>query len=281
MTWASDTPPPESPIPLRALPRILWRGGAIVLVLSSGLLLHTILRLIERLVLGLRRPMSARLVQAVCWLTLRLLRLPLYCVGQPMTGRGAMVANHVSWLDILVLNAASPVYFVSKAEVAGWPGIGLLARATGTVFIERDRRAARMQKLIFEARLRAGHRLLFFPEGTSSDGLRVLPFKSTLFEAFFAPELRDFLHIQPVSVIYSAPGDSDARFYGWWGDMALGPHLLRVLAEPRQGCVDLVFHPPQRVAECAGRKELAQRCEALVRQGLEREPRSADSARIF
>jgi 1-acyl-sn-glycerol-3-phosphate acyltransferase len=242
----------------------------LVLLFSLGLLTHTLLRLVERPLLGLRRPVSARLVQSVCAIALRILGLPLRRDGMPMPGQGAMVCNHVSWLDILVLNAARPVYFVSKAEVAAWPGIGLLARVTGTVFIERDRRAARMQKLLFEARLRAGHRLMFFPEGTSTDGQQVLPFKSTLFEAFFAPELRDFLHIQPVSLIYHAPNGQDPRFYGWWGDMALGPHLLRVLAQPRQGRVELVFHPALRLSESPGRKALAQQCEGLVRQGLER-----------
>lgn len=270
MIWQSDTPPPYSPLPRFAVLRITLRGTALILLFSLGLLAHGLLRLIERPVLGLRRPLSARLVQGVCVTTLRILGLPLQREGEPMSGQGALVCNHVSWLDILVLNAARPVYFVSKAEVAGWPGIGLLARVTGTVFIERDRRAARMQKLIFEARLRAGHRLLFFPEGTSTDGQQVLPFKSTLFEAFFAPELRDFLQIQPVSLIYDAPKGQDPRFYGWWGDMALGPHLLRVLAEPRQGQVELVFHPALRLSESAGRKALALQCENSVRQGLER-----------
>jgi lyso-ornithine lipid O-acyltransferase len=97
-----------------------------------------------------------------------------------MQHKGALVANHASWLDIFTLNACDRIYFVSKSEVAGWPGIGWLARATGTVFINRQGREAQMQKLLFEARLRAGHRLLFFPEGTSTDGQRVLDFKSTL-----------------------------------------------------------------------------------------------------
>lgn len=270
MTWASDIPPPDSPLPRYALPRILWRGGLLVILLTTGLVLHTLLRVLEHAFFGLRRPLSAHLVQRVCRLALLVLRLPISRAGVPITGQGAMVANHASWLDILVLNSASPVYFVSKAEVAGWPGIGLLARVTGTVFIRRDRRAAQVQKLLFEARLRAGHRLLFFPEGTSSDGLQVLAFKSTLFEAFFAPELRDFLQIQPVTVLYHAPEGRDSRFYGWWGDMALGPHLLRVLAEPRQGRVALVFHPPLRVDDSAGRKSLAQSCELAVRAGMAR-----------
>ena len=86
---------------------------------------------------------------------------------------------------------------------------------------------------MFYARLLAGHKLLFFPEGTSTDGLRVLPFKSTLFAAFFEPELHHTMWIQPVSVVYYAPVGEEARFYGWWGDMEFAPHLLKTLAARR------------------------------------------------
>lgn len=233
-----------------------------------GLGVKLVLRVIERPLFGLRRPITPWITQAVCRMALMIIRLPLHIEGQPMRQRGAIVANHASWLDIFVLNAADRVFFVSKAEVADWPGIGWLARATGTVFIRRDRREASQQKLLFEARLRAGHRLLFFPEGTSSDAQRVLPFKSTLFAAFFAPELRDFLHIQPVSITYHAPKDADPRFYGWWGDMDFAAHLLAVLAQQRQGRVKLVFHKPIEVAEMADRKAMTLAAEAAVRAGF-------------
>ena len=92
--------------------------------------------------------------------------------------------------------------------------MGLGMAATGTVFIKRDPSQARQQTQVFQDRLLAGHRLLFFPEGTSTDGQRVLPFKPTLFQAFFAPGLRDEISIQPVSVIYHAPPGEEPRFYG-------------------------------------------------------------------
>ncbi len=267
MTWTSDTPPPDGAIPPWTWPHVVLRGCGLVLLICAGLVVKFLLRLIERPLCGLRRPVSPFVTQAVCLMALRVLGLQLTITGTPMVERGALVANHASWLDIFVLNAATRVFFVSKAEVADWPGIGWMARATGTVFIRRDRRDAARQKLVFEARLRAGHRLLFFPEGTSSDSLRVLPFKSTLFAAFFAPELQDFLHIQPVSVTYHAPHGTDPRFYGWWGDMDFGRHFLRVLAQPRRGRVDLVFHPPMRAADWSDRKALAEACETAVRAG--------------
>lgn len=185
-----------------------------------------------------------------------------------MKGAGAVVANHSSWLDILVLNAPKRIYFVSKAEVADWAGISWLAKATGTVFIKRDRREARGQVEVFRRRLGLGHRLLFFPEGTSTDSRRVLPFKTTLFAAFFDDALRETMRVQPVSVVYHAPKGRDDRFYGWWGGMDLGPSLLAVLAAVPNGSVDVVYHPPVRVADFADRKALAAHCEAAVRGPL-------------
>jgi 1-acyl-sn-glycerol-3-phosphate acyltransferase len=268
MTWHSDLPPPQARIAPATWPRVALRLGLMALAIFGGLALHMILRLIERPVFGLRRPLTAPLTQVVCRATLAILRLSLRIEGQPVTGHAALVANHSSWLDIFVLNSATQVYFVSKAEVADWPGIGWLARATGTVFIRRDRREAAQHTSMLETRLQAGHRLLVFPEGTSSDGLRVLSFKTTLFEAFLAPDLRDSLQVQPVSVTYSAPEGADPRALGWWGHMDFGSHLLQVLAMPRAGQVRLVFHPPIRVADLPDRKALALACEEAVRAGF-------------
>lgn len=268
MTWHSDVPPPRPAIASTAWPRVILRLALMAIVIFGGLALHMVLRLVERPFSRNARPLSAPLTQAVCRITLLILRLSVRATGQPATGRAALVANHSSWLDIFVLGSAVRVYFVSKAEVARWPGIGWLARATGTLFIRRDRREAAQHKSLLETRLQAGHRLLLFPEGTSSDGLRVLPFKTTLFQAFFAPDLRDSLQVQPISVTYCAPARADPRALGWWGDMDFGAHLLQVLAMPRAGAVRLVFHPPIRVSDLPDRKALALACEQFVRAGF-------------
>ena len=268
MTWVSDDLPPKVRISPRAWPRVAWRGTALILLVFGGLALKLVLRLVERPVFGQHRPVTPFLTQAVCRAVLRVIGLRLTLHGRVMVGQGALVANHASWLDIFVLNAAARVFFVSKAEVADWPGIGWLARATGTLFVRRDRRDAARQTRLFAERLRAGHRLLFFPEGTSSDGLRVLPFKTTLFAAFLAPGLRDALHIQPVSIIFHPVKGHDPRFYGWWGDMDFARHLLQVLANPDPGRADLVFHTPLKMSEFASRKDLAQAAEAAVRAGF-------------
>ncbi len=185
-----------------------------------------------------------------------------------MREKGAVVANHSTWLDIFALNARKRIYFVAKSEVAGWPFIGWLARATGTVFIRRNPRDARRQRDVFAARLKVGHKLLFFPEGTSTDGLRVLSFKSTLFAAFFTPKLYGSLWIQPVSVSYIPPNGEEPRYYGWWGDMNFTNHVMKVLASGGRGSVLVTYHTPLKVSEFADRKALAKACELAVRSGM-------------
>ncbi|WP_371170964.1 lysophospholipid acyltransferase family protein [Aliiroseovarius sp. 2305UL8-7] len=248
--------------------RIICRALPLAILVFGGLIVLLLIRLIERPIFGVKRPMTPHITQFVCRMAFVLLGIPFSSMGEPMREKGAIVSNHAGWLDIFSLNARKRVYFVSKSEVAQWPGIGWLARATGTVFINRDRREAAQQIEVFRDRLSVGHKLLFFPEGTSSDSLRVLPFKSTLFAAFFTPELRDFMWVQPVTVRYIAPEDQDPRFYGWWGDMEFAPHLIQTLASRKQGRVEVVYHAPVKVSDFAGRKELAAYCEAKVREGL-------------
>jgi len=267
-TWRGETPSaPPSP-GLIGWVRVVLRGSALVTVTYTGLVLLLSLRLIERPVFGQRRPLTPWVTQAVCRIAFPVMGIGYRTTGKPMAQSGALVANHASWLDIFSLNAAQRVYFVSKSEVARWPVIGQLARATGTVFIRRDKREAQAQRALVEDRIRAGHNLLFFPEGTSTDGLRVQPFKSTLFEAFYAEGLQQSMHIQPVTVIYRAPDGAEPSFYGWWGDMDFGSHFLKTLAAGRQGMVEVVFHEPVRVAAFASRKELAAHCESVVRAAL-------------
>jgi 1-acyl-sn-glycerol-3-phosphate acyltransferase len=248
--------------------RLALRGLALALLVTLSTLLMGLIRLIERPVHGVRRPWTPWITQFVSRAAFAILGMRHEVEGERMTRPGAVVANHASWLDIFALNARKRIYFVSKSEVAGWPGIGLLAKITGTVFIARDPKQAKLQQAIFEERLLAGHKLLFFPEGTSTDGMRVLPFKSTLFQAFFTPELRHEMHIQPVTVVYTAPKGEDTRFYGWWGDMDFGAHLVKLLAAAQHGAVKIVYHQPVKVDDFTNRKDLAAHLEQVVRGGM-------------
>jgi lyso-ornithine lipid O-acyltransferase len=245
--------------------RVVIRGALLAVLVYGGLLMVLLVRVIEAPLCGQSRPVTPRITQAVCRLALFVMALPLSVVGKPMAVKGAVVANHSSWLDILVLNAAQRVYFVAKSEVKGWPGIGWLAQATGTIFIRRKGADAKLHQELLESRLKAGHRLLFFPEGTSTDSIRVLPFKSTLFQAFYSPALEHSMHIQPATVIFHAPTGEDPRFYGWWGSMDFAGSLLKMLATPRHGRVEVIFHPEIPVDAFESRKLLAAHCERVIR----------------
>ena len=266
--WNGAVPPEQPPLTAGDYWRVTRRGLPLGLLIFGSLALVLTLRLIEAPLYGHRRPVTPLISRFVCRAALALIGIRFRSVGEPMKDAGAIVANHVSWLDIFALNARKRIYFVSKDEVSRWPGIGWLARATGTVFIKRDRREATSQIATFRERLAVGHKLLFFPEGTSTDGLRVLQFKPTLFAAFFDPALAPRMQIQPVTLHYVAPSGADARFYGWWGDMSFGAHLLHTLAAKRHGSVTVTYHPPVRLTDFTSRKALAQQLENTVRDGL-------------
>lgn len=267
-TWYGEPEPAPHHLSLADWLRVIARAVPLAVLVFGCLGVLLLVRLFERPLFGLRRPVTPYITQLVCRTAFLILGIRYRTTGDPLEGAGAVVSNHASWLDIFALNARKRIYFVSKSEVAGWPGIGWLARATGTVFIKRDRREVTDQITIFRDRLAAGHKLLFFPEGTSTDGLQVLPFKPALFAAFFDPALRDTLMMQAVTLNYHAPAGEDARFYGWWGDMDFGPHLLSTLAARRQGEVHVIYHDPVRVEDFSDRKALAKAMETAVRGGL-------------
>lgn len=262
-TWDGAPAPPAARIGVAGWILAAARGGPIGAVVFGGLALLLAVRAVERPLHGLHRPWTPWITVAVCRAALALLGLRRDVTGAP--DAGAVVANHVSWLDIFVLNAGGPTYFVAKSEVASWPGIGWLARATGTVFVVRAPREAAAQRAVLQARLAAGHRLCFFPEGTSTDGRRVLPFKTTLFAAFLSdgPVART---IQGASLAYHAPPGAPAAFYGWWGAMGFAESLARTLAVPRHGRVAVTYGPPRRAG--SDRKALARALEADVRSAL-------------
>jgi len=264
--WHSEDDPQLDKLDAIGWALAFFRFVGLAVVIYGLMIVLAVTRLLETPFK--KRLVSPFIVQMACKASLVVLGLKVTTSGRPMRHKGAMVSNHASWLDIFTLNAVQRGFFVSKSEVHGWPLIGLIARSTGTVFIQRKASDAKVQKSQFEQRLITGDRLIFFPEGTSTDSLRVLPFKSTLFAAFFEPHLRKTMWIQPVTVNYFAPKGQDARFYGWWGDMEFAPHFLMSLGAKRQGRVEIRFHEPVKVADFADRKSLARHCEDRVRGGL-------------
>jgi 1-acyl-sn-glycerol-3-phosphate acyltransferase len=212
----------------------------------------------------------------------RLFGIRITVFGKPIQDRGVlMVGNHTSYFDILVLSSLAQISFVAKSEVAGWPIFGILAKLQQAVFVERARRSqtgeARDQ---IRERLLAGDALVLFPEGTSNDGNRVLPFKSALMGAVETEIGKDpqgrplYVPVQPVSLAYVGVhglpmGRENRPLYAWYGDMDLVPHLWEaLLSGPMEVVVE--FHPPITVDAAGGRKAMAAQVEAIVRRGQAR-----------
>jgi 1-acyl-sn-glycerol-3-phosphate acyltransferase len=205
----------------------------------------------------------------------RIMGLRVRLVGKPAKSRPVLfVSNHVSYLDIPVLGSIIPVSFVAKSEVAQWPGYGWLAKLQRTVFVDRRRNTTMQQRDSIHARLLAGDALVLFPEGTSNDGNRILPFRSALLSVAEAASPDQPLTIQPVSIAYTSVngvplGWGLRPLVAWYGGMELGGHLWRF---SRLGRVEVVvqFHDEARLGDFPSRKELTRHCSDAVAGGVDR-----------
>jgi len=242
--------------------------------LMAYALLTLVLLPVQMVAIAARLKLADELPRFYHALCLRILHIEVRVSGvDMMDGPGVIVANHASYLDIPVLGALTRGSFIAKTEVADWPVFGLLAKLSRTTFIERRATRSREQNDQLSQRLGDGDKLILFPEGTSNDGNRVLPFKSTLFASAerVMPDGSP-VRFQPISIaatrLDGAPIGRDLRaFYSWYGDMDLAPHLWQFLALGKV-TVEIVVHPPVTLADAAGsRKELARMCEARVAQG--------------
>ena len=152
--------------------------------------------------------------------------------GPVPRGGCLLVANHLSYVDIAVLVAQRPLCFLSKADVRHWPVLGFMARAIGVLFIERENKRSLPQVAArLEHELDRGHCLVVFPEGTSTSGREVLPFRSSL----LAPAAEGGLPVAHATLHYATPDGSPpaARAVCWHGDMSFFPHLLGLFRLPR------------------------------------------------
>jgi 1-acyl-sn-glycerol-3-phosphate acyltransferase len=206
-----------------------------------------------------RRPdRRKRLEQRFFRETLRALGLDVANRGIPSTAPGTLfVANHISFADVVALATRIDATFVAKSDVRRWPLIGPLAARFGTIFVERERslEAARQADLL-ASHLRAGGNLVLFPEGTTSDGRGVLPFRSALLAAAEAAGA-----VQPVAIRYS-----DAARRAYVADESFAANLLRLA--PYTARVELVFLPPLDPSLRTDRKGLARAAREAVEAGL-------------
>lgn len=227
-------------------------------------------------ILKLRLPGRTAFPRFYHRLCCRIMGIDIAVTGSPSAVRPTLfIANHSSYLDIPVLGAILRVSFIAKSEVSGWPLFGLLADLQQTVYVNRSaRHEAHLQRDSMAGRLQAGDSLVLFPEGTSSDGNRTLPFKTALFSVASTRIGDSPLTVQPVSVtathLDGIPlGHTLRPLYAWYGDMELAPHLWRLVKAGRIR-VAVEFHPPLTVEEVGSRKALAERCWQAVAAGVER-----------
>ena len=182
------------------------------------------------------------------------------------------VVNHTSYVDISVLGSILIGSFVAKREVAEWPFLGMLARLQKTVFVDRRVSSAADQKNEIAARLRGGDNLILFPEGTSSDGNRILPFKSALFSVAQTEVSGQRVVVQPVSIAYThldgmPLGRSLRPYLAWYGDMDLASHVWHMMGLGKV-TVSVAFHEPVDIEQFGSRKGLSEYCYAVISRGV-------------
>jgi len=200
-----------------------------------------------------------------------LLRIHVRVDGEPVRDRAVLfISNHVSWVDIVVIGSIQPVAFVAKSEVRKWPLVGITAKIQRTVFVDRARRhqAANAVKEIVR-RLAGGTSVVLFAEGTSSDGNRVLPFRSALVGAVRQAAAAGSILIQPMSICYTGQhgipmGRQHRPLVAWYGDLDFMPHIKEFI---ERGAVDAVvsYGAPVAADGKADRKAMAKTLEGAVR----------------
>jgi 1-acyl-sn-glycerol-3-phosphate acyltransferase len=198
-----------------------------------------------------------------CWL----IGLRIRVVGdQARQAPVLFVSNHSSWLDVLVLGATIEASFVAKTEVGTWPVIRTIARMGRTVFVSRARTTTKGEAGVIRERMGGGDSIILFPEGTTSDGSRVLPFRSAFLSVADHARL-----VQPVSVVFDRMGGlpacrRDRPFFAWYGDMELASHFWRIARRPG-GRATVVLHAPIDPASYGDRKALTAACASVVAEG--------------
>jgi 1-acyl-sn-glycerol-3-phosphate acyltransferase len=226
--------------------------------------------LLERLGMPGWGAIGVRYYRALC----AVLRIRVRVVGAPVRDRAVLfVSNHVSWADILVIGSITPIAYVSKSEIANWPLVGTAAKSQRTVFVDRSRRQQTGDAVSeIVSRLAGGTSVVLFAEGTSSDGNRVLPFRSALVGAVREAGARaeDGILIQPMSICYTGlngipMGRQHRPTVAWYGDLDFMPHIKEFI---ERGAVDAVvsYGQPFAADGSTDRKAMTRSLEGAVRQ---------------
>lgn len=260
--------------PVRELVRLI-RIPAILLWLLVGVGLASLVALA-----GPAKRLQRRLRVRVAdlWLSgaLHFIGVKVRITGQPQAGTVLFAANHVTWMDILVLASVCRARFVSKAEVRSWPLLGWFAKEGGSVFIRRGDSAsftAVVECMRYE--LMQGERLIFFPEGTTSDGRTLRRFRARLFASATAPGIS----VQPVGLRYTGQGEEASSCIPFVGEDTILANLWRILLlTPIEA--EMIFGEPIS-GERHTARELAGACEKEIRHWLERSDRPSPDAVVL
>ncbi|GAB4519438.1 MAG: 1-acyl-sn-glycerol-3-phosphate acyltransferase [Roseibium sp.] len=247
------------------------KAGFIVFLLT---LVSLVLIPLQWLAIRLRLPLRKKLPQIWHRIATRLVGIRISQVGGPAVDRPLLIAaNHASWVDITVLGSLTPLSFIAKSEVSGWPVFGLFAKLQQTVFVNRTRRTETGQVAdAIAGRMASGDVMVLFAEGTSNDGNCVLPFRSALLGAAtraLGEDEASMVWVQPLSVAYQGfyglpMGRAHRPHVAWYGDMELAGHLWGIFS---RGALDVVVRwgEPVLVDRATDRKALTRRLEAEVR----------------
>ncbi|MBA3897603.1 MAG: 1-acyl-sn-glycerol-3-phosphate acyltransferase [Sphingomonadaceae bacterium] len=234
--------------------RAWFRVATIAILLLACLPLHGAWRL-----LGLRSPWPRAFLRGAA----RAAGAKVTVTGAPLTRDVLYIANHLSWLDILALAGPTGTAFVAKADMAPWPVIGWLATLNNSVYVSREARLdAGAQAGLLRAALETHQPLAIFPEGTTGDGVALLPFRSSLLAAVAPPP--DSVAIQPVAIDYGPA----AAGIAWTGDESVGHNAMRVMRRPGRLAVTLNFLDPLPPAGLSDRKAITAQARAAIAAAL-------------
>lgn len=244
--------------------RALRRAVALAVALAACVLAYWLIRMRGRVTLVQR----AQWLHGAACRVLRAMGISAAVHGQP-PARGLVVANHLSYLDIVIISSVMPCFFVSKAEVGRWPYFGRAARTGGTIFIDRRSRASTVDVgRQISQRIQLPVPVLLFPEGTSTDGAQVLRFHSSLFE----PAVAGSVPVTAAAVRYLLDRGRE-RDLCWFGDTGFLPHLWKTLGTPGFSA-EVTFgqprvYPDRRAAAGATHDEVVSMREEEASSGLE------------
>lgn len=241
----------------QAVPLAAWR--------LSRVLLHLLIAYVRSYLVWPKLDQQGWHDETASWSgkLLRILGIELVVQGQPRPGAKLVVSNHVSWLDIVAINAVVPSRFISKAEVGQWPLVGRLVTAAGTLYLVRERRRDAMRVLgLMSKALREGHTLAVFPEGTTGDGHGVMHFHANLLQAAIdAPA-----PVQPVVLRYSDPLHDISPIAAYVGDTTLMQSLWWIVTA--RGLRVHAHILPLQAVEHADRRALADLLQAQLSDSL-------------